>query len=46
MKNQKQIEVPTEAHEWLKLRAKELNTTIGEVVVCAIQAVEDYDVVG
>ena len=44
--NPKQIRVPAEAHEWLKLQAKELGTTIGEVVVDVVRAIEDYDFQG
>lgn len=41
--NQKHIAVPAEAHEWLKLQAKELGTTIGDVVLDVVRAIDDYD---
>jgi hypothetical protein len=53
MKNQKHISVPTEAHEWLLNKAKELQgmqpisrVTLGDVVLDVIRAVEDYDFSG
>ena len=46
----KQIRVPSEAHEWLLNKTKELQgmqpisrVTLGDVVLDVIRAVDDYD---
>jgi len=41
--NNKNIRVPEEAHTWLKLQAKEIGTTIGEIVLDVCRAIDDYD---
>jgi hypothetical protein len=43
METKKNIAVPIEAHEWLAEQARTLHTSMGEVVVDVIRAVEDYD---
>jgi hypothetical protein len=43
MNDKKSIVVPLEAHEWLAEQARTLRTSIGEVVVDVIRAVEDYE---
>jgi hypothetical protein len=41
--NNKNIRVPEEAHAWLTLQAKEIGTTIGEIVLDVCRAIDDYD---
>jgi hypothetical protein len=43
MNDKKSIVVPIEAHEWLAEQARTLHTSMGEVVLDVIRAVDDYD---
>jgi len=43
MNDKKSIAVPLEAHEWLAEQARTLRTSMGEVVLDVIRAVDDYD---